>query len=167
MNPDKTLHEHLEEHLQGMYSKRKANPQEGDVVKDLYGTQVYLSGEWHLVDYSNPDKVQALREQWQAMAERKQLHETTEMLNRSRARRAKHRGMDIGSASGGVHLHDDGKEKEIVHILSEDELDNQTLEAFNQGMETGRKRLLEELLDELSDNGQAVAKIQEKLNGME
>lgn len=124
MNPDKTLHEHLTEHLQGMYMNRKADPQEGDVVKDLYGTEVFLDGQWNRIDYDKPEEVAELREKWIAMSDRQRA---------SAFQPKKHRGIDIGSANGGVHLHDDGKEKPIVHILQDEELDAQTLEAFSEG----------------------------------
>ncbi len=166
----------LERYTLAMYEP--ANPSEGQVYHEPVSgtTRVFMDGKWNLINYADEDEVQRLRERWvELRQEEKNLKRSEVLRNRrnginiSHSVLDEHRGIDIGKSLG-THMHvgkNNPKEKSTVHILTDEELDNQTLESFNQGMETGRRRVLEELLDELSDNGQAVALVKEKLNGME
>lgn len=154
MNPE-TLEEYrrlLNEQLDVKYTSRKANPQEGDVINDLYGTQVYLDGQWNVVDYNKPDEVQSLREKWADMAEQrrltKQLNAHHERLQRSATKT--HRGVDIGGVgvpSSGVHLHV-SEEPEDEKVYTEVELDNATLESYTQGKRDFANELLQLLAAE-------------------
>ena len=145
-----TMHEILQRELDGVHRVRNGrDPQEGDMVKDLYGTRVFLDGHWQMVG-SDPIDIERLRQRWVEVTSKNrlanELNESIEIMNRIKARR-KHRGIDIGSADQGVHLHDSGTAKEVVHILSEGELDSKTLEAFAEG-----KELMVSLVNQLLDS---------------
>jgi erythromycin esterase-like protein len=155
MNPEEQLEYKRQwaEHMDEQNRKRRANPQEGDVVRDIYGMQVYLNGTWNVVDYTKPAEVQRLREEWAEMAKQKHEAEIKKDfvkkyskvgLNVSHSVLDEHRGIDIGKSLG-AHMHLP-KEKETVHILTEAELDNTTLESYNQG----RRNFGEELLQLLA-----------------
>lgn len=88
-----------------------------------------------------------------------------------------HRSADIGSASGGVHMHV-AEEKPKVITLSEEDLDNQTLDAFNEGVQHAYDTLLQALEaeeQELKRYGRtdlygihkAIAIVKEKSNGQQ
>lgn len=143
MNPEalKEYHRLVDEQFAVKYTSRKANPQEGDVVNDIYGTQVYLDGQWNVVDYNKPDEVVALREKWAEMAQQKRLNEKFDRIQLSR---------NNGKSTGGVHLHV-GKDLEDEKVYTEVELDNATLEAYTQGKRDFANELLQLLAAEEND----------------
>ena len=169
MNPE-TLEEYrrlVNEQLDVKYTSRKANPQEGDVVHDIYGTQVYLKGTWNIVDYNKPDEVVALREKWAEMAQQKRLNEKFDRIQLSRN----------NGKSTGVHLHV-GKDLEDEKVYTEVELDNATLESYTQGKRDFANELLQLLAaeeNELRTYGRtelygihkAVSVIQQALNDIQ
>lgn len=115
-----------------VHDQRRADPQEGDVVSDVYGTQVYLGGKWNDIDYTKPDEVQELREKWVEMTQGKWR---------------KPYAKTIGKSTGGVHLHlgeDDDADLEDVEFTATD-MDVATLKAFNDGLRSAYSTLLEEL----------------------
>lgn len=142
MNPEalKEYHRLVDEQFAVKYTSRKANPQEGDVIHDIYGTQVYLDGQWNVVDYNKPDEVDALREKWAEMAQQKRLNEKFDRIHLSRN----------NGKSTGVHLHV-GKDLEDDKVYTEVELDNATLESYNQGRRDFANHLLQLLAAEDSE----------------
>lgn len=123
-------------------SARLTKPQEGDVLRDVFGTKVFLHGQWNVLDPSKPLEVERMRKEWLETAGRQHIVQGIQKAVQQ-ARTAPKRPL-------GAHWHvgkdEDDEEEETTY--TEVELDNATLESYTQGKRDFANELLQLLAAE-------------------
>lgn len=113
---------------------------EGSVYRNSVDTYVRLYDKWNKVTPETQDQLRRDWLDWKSKQPQKNI-----WGNGVNNIRKPHRGTDIGKQGTGVHLHHVDEVMPTVHILSEEELDNKTLESFQEGFAHARKRIVQEL----------------------